>query len=72
MTHEQAAELVSTANDLLALGDKLDAAAHALADEGQPQSRYQPLVDATGHIAGAICSTLDALTDKGVEGRTPR
>ncbi|MEQ5855433.1 hypothetical protein NFI08_06975 [Halomonas sp. EF61] len=69
MTHEQAAELVSAANDLLALGDRLDAVAHALADEGQPQSSYQPLVDATGHIAGAICSTLDALTTQSVEGR---
>ena len=61
MTHDQANSLVNAANELLALGDRLDTVAHALADAGHPQANYQPLVDATGHIAGAIRSTLDTL-----------
>ncbi|MBB3140223.1 hypothetical protein [Halomonas organivorans] len=56
MTYEQAADLVKVTEELLALGDRVDAVAHALADAGHPQAHYQPLVDATGHIADTIRS----------------
>lgn len=72
MTHDQATSLVNAADELLALGDRLDTVAHALADAGHPQANYQSLVDATGHIAGAIRSTLDTLEAHQPGGRSPR
>jgi len=71
MTFEQAAVLVDSASDLLALGNRLDTLAHSLADAGEPQDLCQPLVDATGRVGAAMRAIFDALEAAHADGGGP-
>lgn len=71
MTFEQAAVLVDSASDLLALGNRLDTIAHALVDAGEPQAHHQPLVEATGQVGAAMRGIFDALEAAHADGGGP-
>ncbi|MFG6178542.1 hypothetical protein ACGTN6_14990 [Halomonas sp. THAF12] len=71
MTFEHAAVLVESASDLLALGNRLDIIAHALAETGEPQAHQQPLIDATGHIGDAMRAVFAALEAAHADGGGP-
>ncbi|MDR5904006.1 hypothetical protein [Franzmannia qiaohouensis] len=71
MTHEQAAVLVESASDLLALGNRLEIIAQAMADAGEPQAHHQPLADATGQIGAAMRGIFNALEIAHADGGGP-
>ena len=71
LTFEQATVLVDSASDLLALGNRLDIIANALADAGEPEAHYQPLVEATGQVSTAMQGIFDALEAAHANGGGP-
>lgn len=71
MTFEQAAVLTESASDLLALGNRLETIAQALADAGEPEAHYQPIGEATGQVGDAMRCIFNALEAAHADGRGP-